>query len=43
MRRVTLLGAGALPGVPASGEQNSMFWMQDIDDGARALRASTRG
>jgi flagellar assembly factor FliW len=37
MRRVTLLGAGAMPGVPANGDQNAMFWMQDIDDGARAF------
>ena len=37
MRRVTLLGAGAMPGVPAVDDQNSMFWMQDLDDGARAF------
>ena len=37
MRRVALLGAGAMPGVPAVDEQNSMFWMQDLDDGARAF------
>ncbi|HEX4982355.1 MAG TPA: flagellar assembly protein FliW [Ilumatobacteraceae bacterium] len=37
MRRVTLLGAGAMPGVPATTDQNSMFWMQDVDDGARAF------
>jgi flagellar assembly factor FliW len=37
MRRVALLGAGAMPGVPAINDQNSMFWMQDLDDGARAF------
>ena len=37
MRRVALLGAGAMPGVPAVDDQNSMFWMQDLDDGARAF------
>jgi flagellar assembly factor FliW len=37
MRRVTLLGAGAMPGVPAVDDSNSMFWMQDLDDGALAF------
>ena len=26
-----------MPGVPATTDQNSMFWMQDVDDGARVF------
>ena len=37
LRRVTLLGAGVLPGCEPGPGVHSMFWMQSVDDGALAF------
>ncbi|MGH9134085.1 MAG: flagellar assembly protein FliW, partial [Ilumatobacteraceae bacterium] len=37
LRRVTLLGAGSIPGHAAVVDQHSMFWIQDVDDGSLAF------
>lgn len=37
LRRVTLLGAGALPGHEPVDDVHAMFWMQSVDDGSLAF------
>lgn len=37
LRRVTLLGAGALPGHDPEPDAHTMVWMQSVDDGSLAF------
>lgn len=37
LAQATLLGGGSIPGHEVAGEQHSLFWLQDLADGALAF------